>query len=132
MKVWVIYSVAVTIVAVAGISFAVGVVVTGALDDNGSANVQATAEPTAPPTQRPEPTEYAPRLTGAEAAAAVKAEFLRLDTPEEKAIGLQLECDPEDFNQQQQTWIVSCQHAPTGFSFRARVDDRTGEVTILG
>jgi hypothetical protein len=139
MKGWVVYTIAVTIVAVAGVSFAVGVVVTGALDDDGSANVQATEAPTERPTSRPtsrptpEPTEYAPRLTGAEAAGLFKAELrnvLTSERPDLLGILNQFACDPEDYNTLDRTWIVRCTNGTV--EFRGKVSDETGEATPLG
>lgn len=133
MKRWVVYTIAVTIVAVAGVSFAVGVVVTGALDDDGSANVQATEAPTERPTSRPtpEPTEYAPRLKGLEAATLVDSVLTDANPGSES--WPDWVCWPGDFNVDERAWPITCVGGIGSevFTLYHLVDDASGEITPL-
>ena len=120
----------VAFITVAGVAFFIGFVASGGLDDDGSANVQATAAPTAPPTQRPEPTEYVPRLTGAEAAATAMSTFRAAVLIELLPFPPNFSCSAEDFNVRERAWIVECQGE--GASLIYRVLDATGTVEVVG
>ena len=116
-------------IAVAGVAFFIGFVASGGLDDDGTANVQATEAPTERPTARPtpEPTEYVPKLTGAEAASKAKTWLIDGQTTAEGlAAVIGVTCDAVDFNVRDRSWIVICEEA--GFSFTARVFDSDGRV----
>lgn len=117
-----IYSIAVTIVAVGAIGFGIGFVVSGALDDDSEV---------ARATNAPQSTEYEPRLTATEAAAKAKAWVIdraRNEGASESVItSLQrLDCDGQDFNAGDRAWIVLCRYQES--SYTLRVYDQSEEV----
>lgn len=117
------------IVGIAVISLASGDFESG---DDGSVS-PAQAAPTARPvraTARPvRATPSGPRLTGAEAAGKVE-NLLRQSIAESGRRDLSYACDPEDFNDVTQKWIVACLVVgpQNSTSIRFTVDDRTGTV----
>jgi len=82
------------------------------------------------------PTQSGPRLTGAEAAGMaerkVREEVLPL-AAEQGVTGVSIFCEPEDFNEGSQSWIVLCylDGRNSSFSYRFKVDDRTGDISDI-
>ncbi|TMB64494.1 MAG: hypothetical protein E6J43_13420 [Chloroflexi bacterium] len=125
MKGPIIYSVAVTILAVAAIGALAVFLVSGAFDDQPQA---ATA------TTTPGPTHYDPSLTSSEAAAKAKGWIIdraRITGATDEVIkSLQkLNCDGRDFNTGDRAWIVVCQFAEATYTLR--VYDELGLVEIV-
>jgi hypothetical protein len=129
MKIWVVYSLIVTVLAVAAGSFALGVVISGGFDDS------KVAPATEPPTERPqpEPTEYQPRLTATEAASKAKAYLLtpRSSPSADLARFFQgFSCETRDFNGNNLTWIVVCTRSNPDYDITYAVSDVTGNVGV--
>lgn len=130
MKIWIIYSLIVTVFAVAAGSFAIGVAVSGGFGDD-SEVVQTTAAPTE--SRQPQPTEYRPRLTATEAASKSKNHLftaLNSSTTSADAVRFVLgfSCETRDFNENDLAWIVVCSNPDSEFEFTYAVNDQTGKV----
>ena len=88
------------------------------------------------PTIRPLATPSGPRLTGAEAAGKAEASLRTYVREQGQQSGndfsqLVIYCDPEDFNDFTETWILFCtlEGPAKSLTFRYRVDDKTGVVS---
>jgi len=125
MKGPLIYSVAVTILAVGAIGFVGGFLVYGTFDDQPDAAKESDA---------PGQTRYDPTLTSSEAAAKAKRwviERARITGATDKALtSLQkLNCDGRDFNTEDSAWIVVCHFNEATFTLR--VYDESGQVEVV-
>jgi len=109
-----------------------GLVLATSGDDDRTVS-QRTQAPTQRPSVTTRPTPRGPNLTGAEAAGKVNAFVLRDIIKAGGAGSTTAVCEPEEFNELFQKWIVNCAIvlAQSAFTIRFNVDDATGTVTMI-